>query len=255
MFASPIVTASQLADLGAVRLLYVPAGDEQPAGMATVPIRDWIAIAKQSDTGLDDVLYWQDQIAQLGLSQDVLTVVLDNGSMIEAARVWFILQYFRLPAAVLNGGLPGLGEMPAQAARSTKKPVLRPGTGAVGLMGREELKTGLASVQVLDARTSAEFMGDDLKGNARGGHLPGAVLLDHHDILDGLHIRPASELADMMSDAGLHVGDPVVTHCQGGGRAALAALAAVAAGQADVRLYYLSFGDWAADESCSVESR
>ena len=30
-------------------------------------------------------------------------------SMTEAARAWFILQYFGLPAAVLNGGLPELG--------------------------------------------------------------------------------------------------------------------------------------------------
>ena len=249
----PIVTAPQLADLEPLRLLYVPAAEERPFGMAVVPIHDWIATAKQSDTGLDDVAYWQDQIGRLGLTQDALTVVLDNGGMTEAARVWFILQYFGLPAAVLNGGLPELGRLPAQAMPGTSAPDLRPGAGAVGLIGRQELKTSLASVQILDARTPAEFMGDDLKGNARGGHLPGAVLLDHRDLLDGQHIRPASELAEMMSDAGFHSGEPVITHCQGGGRAALAALAAVAAGQAGVRVYYLSFGDWAADESCSLD--
>lgn len=45
---------------------------------------------------------------------------------------------------------------------------------------------------------------------------------------------------------------PVVTHCDGGGRAALAALAAVNAGQKNVSAYYLSFSDWAKDESCSI---
>jgi thiosulfate/3-mercaptopyruvate sulfurtransferase len=43
-----------------------------------------------------------------------------------------------------------------------------------------------------------------------------------------------------------------VTHCEGGGRAALGAAAAVRAGFADVRVYYLSFGDWVRDESCPV---
>lgn len=88
MRISPIVSASQLSDLGPLRLLYVPTAEERPAGMAVVPIRDWIAVAKQSDTGFDDVPYWQDQIAQLGLTRDALTVVLDDGGMTEAARVW-----------------------------------------------------------------------------------------------------------------------------------------------------------------------
>ena len=72
MSDSPIVTAPQLADLEPLRLLYVPTAEERPAGMAVVPIQDWIATAKQSDTGFDDVAYWQDQIGQLGLTPERL---------------------------------------------------------------------------------------------------------------------------------------------------------------------------------------
>ena len=68
MNTSPIVSASQLSDLGPLRLLYLPIAEERPTGMAVVPIRDWIAAAKQSDTGFDDVPYWQNQIAQFGLA-------------------------------------------------------------------------------------------------------------------------------------------------------------------------------------------
>lgn len=242
MNTSPIVFASQLSDLGPLRLLYVPTAEEHPTGMAVFPIRDWIAASIQSDTGFDDVPYWQDQIVQLGLSKDALTVVLDDGGMTEAARVWFILQYFGLPAAVLNGGLPDLQTLPAQATPGTT-PDLHPGTGAVGLIGRQELTSVLPSVQIFDARSAAEFNGEDLKANRRRGHLPGAAHLDHRDLLDGRHLRPAPDLAQMLANAGISGGAPVVTHCQGGERAALAALAAVAAGQEDVRVYYLSFGD------------
>jgi thiosulfate/3-mercaptopyruvate sulfurtransferase len=69
----PIITAPQLSDLAPLRLLYVPSAEERPTGMAIVPIRVWVATAKQSDTGFDDVGYRQDQIAQLGLTQDALT--------------------------------------------------------------------------------------------------------------------------------------------------------------------------------------
>lgn len=47
-------------------------------------------------------------------------------------------------------------------------------------------------------------------------------------------------------------GRSYVTHCEGGGRAALGAAAAVRAGFDDVRVYYLSFADWVRDESCPV---
>jgi 3-mercaptopyruvate sulfurtransferase SseA len=54
------------------------------------------------------------------------------------------------------------------------------------------------------------------------------------------------------SHAAIQASDHIVTHCEGGGRAALGAAAAVRAGFADVRVYYLSFGDWVRDESCPV---
>lgn len=252
MTIPPIITVLQLPDLGPLRLLYVPTSDERPDSLTVVPIREWIATAKQSETGFDDTAYWQDQIARLGLGRDALTVVLDDGGMTEAARVWFILQYFGLPAAVLNGGYPELTDIPQQALAASKAPQLSPGSGPVGLMDRHHLNRDLGSVQIFDARTQEEFDGDDLKGNARGGHLPGAHLLDHRDLLTGRYLKSASDLAQLMSGAGFDRAQPVVSHCNGGGRAALAALAALVAGQSDVRVYYLSFSDWAADESCPL---
>jgi thiosulfate/3-mercaptopyruvate sulfurtransferase len=59
-------------------------------------------------------------------------------------------------------------------------------------------------------------------------------------------------LRDLLAAAGFRPGDHVVTHCDGGGRAALAAAAAARAGYGDVHAYYLSFADWAKDESCPI---
>lgn len=253
MTNSPIIMSNDLNNHSPVRLLYVPAGDEHPVNMTRVPIAAWIKTAKRSQTGFDDLEYWQAELEKLGIGPDTLTVVVDDGSMTEAARVWFILQYFGLPAAVLDGGLPELKQVPTQADPAGKGLVLKPGSGPVGLMSRHDLKDNLNRFQIFDARTAEEYKGEDLKGNGRGGHLPKAAHLDHRDLLDGGHLRAPSELATMMEDAGIDNSRPVVTHCNGGGRAALAALAALAAGQKDVRVYYLSFADWAADESCSIE--
>lgn len=253
MTITPIVTPDQLTALGPIRLLYVPEAEERPQGLTPVPMMAWINQAKQSETGFDDLGYWQKEIGQLGIGYDALTVVVDGGGLNEAARVWFILQYFGLPASVLNGGLPELDRLPYQAAPASNAPKLSPGAGPVRLMGRQSLRNALKDVQILDARSAEEFAGKDLKGNARGGHLPGAINLDHRNLLNGRHLRSERQLAEMLANAGFDGSRPTVSHCNGGGRAALAALAAVAAGQQDVRVYYLSFADWAADESCPLQ--
>jgi len=54
---SHVVSTSELAGLGAVRLIYVPTAGEQPAGMICVPIDHWIEEAKQTLTGLDDIAF------------------------------------------------------------------------------------------------------------------------------------------------------------------------------------------------------
>ncbi|MCL7466091.1 rhodanese-like domain-containing protein [Phaeovulum sp. NW3] len=252
MHINPLVNDADLAALGPLRLIYVPAADERPQGMLNVPIEEWVETAKRSPSGLDDLAYWQREFEALGVAKDTVSVVLDDGRMTEAARVWFMLQYFGLPTTVLNGGIAALSTLPPQAGRATVSLQLSPGSGVVGLAERTGLKADLPDVQVFDARTIQEHAGVDLKGNARGGHLPGAALLAHGDLLDGRHLKPAGEIAQMMDQAGIDGSKPVVTHCNGGGRAALAALAAVVAGRGDVRVYYLSFADWAADESCPI---
>lgn len=129
---------------------------------------------------------------------------------------------------------------------------LLPGSGLVGLEAHDDLKSDLASVQVFDVRSAAEFREDDRLGNERGGHLPGAHNLADADLLHGYRLKPATEIAVMLGAAGIDGKKPIVSHCIGGGRAALAALAAVVAGRKDVRVHYLSFAGWAADESCPI---
>jgi thiosulfate/3-mercaptopyruvate sulfurtransferase len=79
--------------------------------------------------------------------------------MTEAARVWFILQYFGAKAFILNGGSPAIqdredlrGFVPNRDAPAIFG--ARPGSGPVGLVDRQTLKAELdADVRILDART------------------------------------------------------------------------------------------------------
>jgi len=256
----PFVDIAALPSLGPVH--YLDARDRaifdagHALGAVRVPVEEWDAAAKAADTGFNKTTYWDDSLGSLGVDHSAIAVAYDDGRMTNAARVWFILQYFGIKAVILNGGWPLLSlatGLPTAAGPSTGGFRVVPGAGSVGLVNRETLKRQLdGDAQVFDTRTRAEFTGEDMRNRTRGGHLPGARNLTHTDLLDNGIVRPAPALRAMLERVGFGPGDHIVTHCEGGGRAALAAAAAVRAGFDDVRVYYLSFADWVRDESCPI---
>ena len=256
----PFIDIAVLPSLGSVR--YLDARDQamfeagHAPGAVRVPVEEWDRAAKAADIGFNKTAYWDDALGALGIDPAVVAVAYDGGRMTDAARVWFILQYFGIKAVILNGGWPVLSAatgLPAGAAPAKGGFRAVPGAGSVGLVDRETLKRQLdGDAHVFDTRTRAEFTGEDMRNRTRGGHLPGARHLSHADLLDNGVVRPAPALRAMLERVGFGPGDHIVTHCEGGGRAALGAAAAVRAGFDDVRVYYLSFADWARDESCPI---
>jgi thiosulfate/3-mercaptopyruvate sulfurtransferase len=252
-----------LAALGPVR--YLDARDAAAFAAGTAPgavqvaSDDWDAAAKNPAIGFGDAAHWERTIDALGLGGGTLAAVFDNGGMTNAARVWFMLQHYGAKAVVVNGGWPAMAgaSLPPGAPAASAPFRAAPGSGAVGLVERVQLRDELpkgrqAGAQVFDTRTPREHSGEDQRKNPRGGHLPGARNVSHTELMAGGVVHPAPALRAMLDAAGFQSSDRIVTHCEGGGRAALAAAAAVRAGFADVRVYYHSFSDWSRDETCPV---
>jgi len=255
----PFVDAAALSTLGPVR--YLDARDQasfdasHAPGAVRVPLESWDAAAKSAGTGFTTNPFWDEAFRALGVGEGVTAVAYDSGAMTNAARVWFILQYFGAGSVVLNGGWPAIASanLPPAAPPAAAPFHAVAGTGAVGVVDRDTLRRQLdGGAHVFDSRTRAEFTGEDARGRSRSGHLPGARHLSHADLMRNGIVHPAPLLRTMMEQAGFEPGDHIVTHCEGGGRAALAAAAAARAGFDDVRVYYLSFADWARDESCPI---
>jgi len=256
----PFVDVAALSSLGPIR--YLDARDQamfdarHAPGAVRVPVDEWDKAAKAADVGFANTAYWDHALGSLGVDPSALAVAYDGGQMTNAARVWFILQYFGIKAVILNGGWPALSAaagVPPGAGPSQSVFRAVPGTGSDGLVDRETLKRQLeGAAHVFDTRTRAEFTGEDARNRTRSGHLPGARNLSHADLLDNGVVRSAPVLRSMLERSGFGPGDHIVTHCEGGGRAAFGAAAAVRAGFDDVRVYYLSFADWVRDESCPI---
>lgn len=229
-------------------------------GARPLSAKSWEEAAKATD--FSDAAFWHGQISALGIDGSRVVAVYDDGKLTEAARIWFVLQLFGVDAKVVDGGWPALERLLGAAVSTRSEPVLpavlnaRQRLPIVGLVTRGTLKTELGQerLQIFDARTAAEFDGSDRRNNARSGHLPGAKRIGHTDLLspNGL-LRPRAELKALLASSGFAAENRIVTHCDGGGRAALAAIAAHEAGYAEVEAYYLSFSDWARDASCPIE--
>lgn len=233
-------------------------------GAVRIDAERWKSASLSPEAGLDHAATWHAIFGDAGITGRDPILIYDDGRMTEAARAWFILQHFgAADVAVINGGFPSLAQQVAAGrlqlhtqSAPPRRVAFRPhGAVAVGVIERDALRQRIErrEVQVLDARSRDEYTGRDLRKNRRGGHLPTATSVPHTELLRDGRLKPPAELADLLAGAGFQRGRPVITHCDGGGRASLAALAAQQAGYGPVLNYYLSYGDWAADATCPVE--
>ncbi|MFO0839227.1 MAG: rhodanese-like domain-containing protein [Phycisphaerae bacterium] len=227
----------------------------------------WAKLSHAAGAGLFDVAGWRTRIGEMGIDSRDAVIVYDGGEMTESARIWFILRLAGVSrTAVLDGGFAALAKcLPPEQVVSGEPPrfgskrfeTTLGSAPQAGLSDKQSVDAAVrtSSAQVWDARTPSEFAGRDLRGNPRGGHVPGAVNLSHAELLDERgRLRGVDETRKLLMDAGLNPNQPVITYCQSGGRAALASLAALRCGFGQVRNYYMSFGEWSADERCPIET-
>jgi thiosulfate/3-mercaptopyruvate sulfurtransferase len=111
------------------------------------------------------------------------------------------------------------------------------------------------NVIILDSRSEAEFLGQELRGNKRGGHIPGAQLLSSDDLLDKqshktISVEAArSRIEKMLPDKS----KTVVVYCQSGTRCSLKELVLKDLGYKNVVLYDGSWQEWSSKEDAPVE--
>lgn len=197
----------------------------------------------------------------MGVSKDTHVIAYDGGSVMWAARVWWIFQYYgHKRVSVLDGCWPAYVRSGAPVSLSPVEPDFA--TDLPAAVAREELlatgkdvlqlvQSGPASsrpVQLLDTRSASEFSGLDMKSNMRGGHVPGAVNVPHTDMLTAQGtFKPAKEMAGVFEKAGLDLSKPTIAYCQAGIRGAMGVLALRLAGmQEGVRAanYDASMKEW-----------
>ncbi len=191
------------------------------------------------------------RLGRLGITQEKSVVAYSDGGNLYASRLWHVMAHYgHERVALLDGGIEKwqaegrpleLGDVsPSPARFEPRESGWMRGIDATEILERLEDP----ELRLVDVRDEAEFSGEQRRA-ARGGHIPGAVLWPWEQNLrpDGT-LRAPAEIRAQAEAAGLSPEQELVTYCQGGVRAAHAALALRIAGYPRVRIYDGSWADW-----------
>jgi thiosulfate/3-mercaptopyruvate sulfurtransferase len=216
--------------------------------LAPVAIRD----AKNPPTFLLTPQAFEELMAKLGISEATRVIAYDERGGIYAARLWWILNYFgHSNVALMNGGWlkwsaehrPTSADAPAVTpAKFTAKPQPRWVATASDVVDAID-KPG---VKIVDARTTAEIEGKDLRGIKRGGFISSSIPVYWEDLLDPQTktFKSADELRQIYESRGIVPSDEVIAYCQVGMRASVDLFALRLIGYDKLRNYYGAWEEW-----------
>ena len=224
----------------------------------------WLDDLSAADTAVTTFLPDEDEAAvklgQLGITHEKTVVAYADGGNLYASRLWHVLTHYGHDrVTLLDGGLEKWvaedrplehGSVELSPARFESRERDRGGViSAAEILDR--LEDG--NLRLVDTRSPAEYAGEQIRA-ARGGHIPGAILWPWEENLrtNGT-MRDAEDIRARAQAAGLQAEQELVTYCQGGVRAAHAALALRIAGYPRVRVYDGSWAEWGNDPALPIE--
>lgn len=196
-----------------------------------------------------------------GIARDTRVACYDDAAGAFAARLWWLLRHWlgHASVSVLDGGfarwraegLPVETGTPAAPPRS-EYPEIPP---AAVTVDADALAADDNRLQVVDARATARFRGEEEPIDPVAGHVPGAVNRPFMDNLDdnGRWRTPAELRARWQPLAGERPAERVVHMCGSGVTACHNVLAMEHAGLSGSRLYPGSWSEWIRDRERPVE--
>jgi thiosulfate/3-mercaptopyruvate sulfurtransferase len=208
---------------------------------------------------LTDRAMWEAWVAPLGIGPETEVLVYDANRQLDAARLWWLLRYVGVEeVGLINGNFPLWAAEGRPVSTDAAEVELKPFEIAFR-SDRHATKDdvlaaiGAKSSFVIDARSTGEYTGAE-KRSQRGGHVPAACHLEWNNLVDkdGRFLDEAAARA-MLEKIGVKPGEPVITHCQGGGRASVNAFVLERLGF-PTRNYYLGWSDWGNAAETPIEA-
>jgi thiosulfate/3-mercaptopyruvate sulfurtransferase len=204
------------------------------------------------------------RMKKMGIGDGMDIVAYDSEGLYSAARVWWMFRAMGNESVrVLNGGLKkwkAEGRPLEDGEPRPRTPRHFTATLNAALVrdaGDVQALIGSRAAQIVDARSAGRFAGTapEPRQGLRSGHIPGSRNVPFQSLLnpDGT-LKPAAELRQIFTAAGVEPEKPVVASCGSGVTAGVIALALAVLGRPDAAVYDGSWTEWGANASLPIET-
>ncbi|WP_298633136.1 rhodanese-like domain-containing protein [uncultured Umboniibacter sp.] len=198
-------------------------------------------------------------LQQLGITQDSWVVALDDEGGGWAGRLMWTLDLFGFTrTSYLNGGLVAWRNEGFTCSTKGHESVPSSFQGSINpnkLVEAKELISSFNSdnpIQILDARSPAEFSGEK-QLSLRAGHMPKAINVEWTELMDHQrNLRIRTDAQTYLQQKGITLDQPIVTHCQSHHRSGFTWLVGTLL-ELDIRAYHGSWSEWGNREDTQVE--
>lgn len=193
-----------------------------------------------------------ERLSSLGISKDkeIITVGYTSEGWGEDARIaWELVAAGYENVKIVDGGYTALmaAGVPTQkgAAQLPAADVTIDAIDKTHVMETEELVANYDNYVVLDVRTQKEYDGATKYGEAKGGHLPGAIYFPYLDLFnsDGT-LKANADIVAMLDAAGVTKDANIVAYCTGGIRSAYVQMVLEMCGYENTWNYDQSYWRW-----------
>lgn len=202
------------------------------------------------------------RLGQAGIDANTTVVAYDQGALMMAARLWWMLRWLgHDKVKVLDGGMPAwlAAGLPTESGAAQASIALSyvPQPRSDMLVTAQEVQAALGHGQqrLIDARAPERYRGEVEPLDRVPGHIPGALNRPFTaNLAQGLLVpveRLRTEFAPLLQGA---TPAQVVHTCGSGVSAAANVLAMEEAGLTGSRLYAGSWSEWSADPERPVET-
>jgi thiosulfate/3-mercaptopyruvate sulfurtransferase len=191
-----------------------------------------------------------------GLTPAHRVVAYDDENGLKACRLLWTLDAIGHPhSALLDGGLEAWQVTGLQRHNIRRDSAVKETTPEYPVVyhadvsadrGYIESRLDRQDTRLLDARSGAEFRGNDQRA-ARAGHIPGAINIEWNRCLDpdnGLYLRPPEQLITLFSAHGITPDREVICYCHTHRRSAFMYIVLKHLGYPRVRGYPGSWSEW-----------